>query len=232
MHIAVCDDEPHIVTEMKEILTALHYEVDGYDNPLQLLEKHYPVYFLDIGMDTMSGLEIGSYLRKENPTSILIYVTNFDDYRPQAFGLHAFDYLKKPIQKEDIIRVMKDVEVLLQRYEPALSFHTLDGVLQIKPNDILYFEFNNRYVQLHAKDVTYRLLTNLHTMASMMKSYPFAMPHKSFCINLAHVRLLKGYDITMTNGAIIPLSQKRSVNFRKELNDYLCQRITGGGLHE
>ncbi len=54
-----------------------------------------------------------------------------------------------------------------------------------------------------------------------METYGFAMPHKSFCVNLYQVKNIKGYDIFMMNGDTIPLSQKKSVEFRKKLHDFL-----------
>lgn len=228
LRIAVCDDEIAVVNQVASILRHLQYEVDCYQNPMDILEQHYPVYFLDIGMKELTGIEAGELIRRNHPDSIIIYLTNFDDYRAQAFGVHAFDYLKKPVDPAQIERVMKDVKALSKRQEVSLSFKSKDGILQIKPTDIYYFEFYDRYILLHAANHTYQLAQNLHTIVEMMKPYHFSMPHKSFCINLGHIRLLKGYEITMINGDIIPLSQKRSVDFRKELNDYLCQTMTRG----
>lgn len=232
LRIAVCDDEEAVVKQVKEILEELGYEVDGYHDPRDLKGTVYPVYFLDIGMKEMNGIEAGEMIRKQSRESSLIYLTNFDDYRAQAFGVHAFDYLKKPVQKSEIQKVMADIASIQQRIEARLSFKTKDGILQIQPMDIYYFEFLDRNVMLHTKDHTYQLAQNLHTIKDMMKPYQFSMPHKSFCINLHHIRLLKGYDITMINGDVIPLSQKRSVEFRKELNDFLCLSLSWRKGHE
>ena len=54
-----------------------------------------------------------------------------------------------------------------------------------------------------------------------MNKYGFVMPHKSFTVNLFYVRSIKGYDIFMMDGSVIPLSQKKSVEFRERLNMFL-----------
>lgn len=228
MKIALCDDEIEVMKELEQILHGLGYPCDRYQDPTQLIHHSYDVYFLDIGMDLMNGIETGKQLRKAYPKCCIIYLTNFDDYRSQAFGVHAFDYLKKPVTKEDIKRVIKDVSAFIDKETPKCSFHTKDGVLQLPIDDILYFEFLGRNVILHTSDRQYTMTQSLHTIADMMKSYHFVMPHKSFCINLKNVKLLKGYDITMINQDIIPLSQKRSSEFRKALNDVLYEQIRGG----
>ena len=225
MKIALCDDEFAILEELSTLLKDMGHEVDCFHDPRQLLDKKYPLYFLDIGMEEMDGIETGNQLRKLYPSCCIVYLTNFDDYRAQAFGVHAFDYLKKPIQKTDIERVLQDVKKKVTQVEVLCSFHTKDGVLQLPVDDILYFEFLERNVILHTLKHEYIMSKSLHEIADAMKEYDFAMPHKSFCINLKHVKLLKGYDITMINGDLIPLSQKRSTGFRNELNDYLYRQI-------
>ncbi len=56
-----------------------------------------------------------------------------------------------------------------------------------------------------------------------MEAYGFAMPHKSFVVNLHAVEKIYGYELTLTDGSRIPLSQKKSVQFRRLLNQYLAE---------
>lgn len=58
-----------------------------------------------------------------------------------------------------------------------------------------------------------------------MEEYGFAMPHKSFSVNLYHVKAIRGYDIYMMDGSVLPLSQKKSAQFRERLSQFLTQQI-------
>ena len=51
------------------------------------------------------------------------------------------------------------------------------------------------------------------------------MPHKSFVVNLDQVRGIRGYDITLMDGSIVPLSQKKGKSFREELGLFLAGRM-------
>ena len=44
---------------------------------------------------------------------------------------------------------------------------------------------------------------------------------KVFVVNLKYVKDIKNYELLMTNGIRIPLSQKRAVLFKNALNNYL-----------
>lgn len=228
MRIALCDDEQEVVKELYDILQPMGYEIACYEDPAQVITQEYDMYILDIGMEKMNGIEAGHVLRKKYPGCCIIYLTNFDDYRSQAFGVHAFDYLKKPVDPSAIVKVIQDVERYQKRVVPLCAFHTKEGILQLPVNEILYFEFYGRNVILHTIKDQYVMSQSLQKIYEHMKGYRFVMPHKSFCINLKHVKLVKGYDITMVNGDAIPLSQKRSSEFRKELNDFLYDQIRGG----
>ena len=61
-----------------------------------------------------------------------------------------------------------------------------------------------------------------------MEPYGFAMPHKSFVVNLYAVERIHGYELTLTDGRRIPLSQKKAVQFRGALNQYLAEER---GMH-
>ena len=61
-----------------------------------------------------------------------------------------------------------------------------------------------------------------------LEPYGFAAPHKSFIVNLYHVKAIQGYDIVMMNGDRIPLSQKRSSEFRAVLGRYQADRLQEG----
>ena len=107
MKIAVCDDEIEIVEKLVSMLKEMMYEVDCFVSGKEVIKQKADVYILDIGMEEMDGIAVGLELRKKYPKCSIIYLTNFDDYRAQAFRVHAFDYLSKPVNKK---RIGKSIE--------------------------------------------------------------------------------------------------------------------------
>lgn len=53
----------------------------------------------------------------------------------------------------------------------------------------------------------------------------FSMPHKSFVVNLLHVKNVRNLDIFMDNGDRLPLSQKKQKEWKQELTNYLSERL-------
>lgn len=100
---------------------------------------------------------------------------------------------------------------------------TKEGRVHIVPANILYFEYQDRQVSMYTVDRLWHLKQKITQVAQEFEQYGFAMPHKSFVVNLYAVQRIHGYEITLTDGTILPLSQKRSAQFRRELNEYLAE---------
>ena len=109
--------------------------------------------------------------------------------------------------------------------EELVELITNEGLVRINLNKIYYFEYQSRKVLMKTNDKIYILKEKISDISSRMRSHGFEMPHKSFVVNLYNVKSIKGYDIFMMDESVIPLSQKKSTEFRKTLNIYLSNHI-------
>lgn len=228
LKIALCDDDINIINRMEEILTKeiSNCHIDTYDSGEALIEKKksYDIIFLDIDMGGMNGIETEKRIRSYDKKVYIIYVTNLSDYRKYAFSLHAFGYLEKPIKREEILNEIREVisyKNEAETTEDMLEFSTEEGIVRIEVREIYYFEYSDRRIYMETQKGRYTLRQRMNDMVKDMEQYGFVMPHKSFCVNLFHVKKVKGYDILITNGEVIPLSQKKSPYFREQLNIFL-----------
>lgn len=62
---------------------------------------------------------------------------------------------------------------------------------------------------------------SLKELYEKFKKYNFESPHKSFIVNLLYLKRIKGFDILLENNDIVPLAQKRAVDFKNKFNDFL-----------
>ena len=230
--IGICDDDKNIVSKIKTYIDEYPKEafiINTYNSGEELLNlnEKFDVIFLDIDMVGIDGIETAKRLRIYDKDVKIIYVTSYSDYRNLAFKVHAFSYLNKPINKEEIFNELDEIILYSNnnKEEELLLFDTNEGIIRIKPSDIYYFEYIDRKVKIKAVNKTYIIKEKITNIAKKMESYDFVMPHKSFTVNLYHVKSIKAYDIYIVDGSIIPLSQKKSVAFRESLNDFLEKQI-------
>ena len=226
--IGICDDDKNIIQKIKDYISEYKGDkctIESYNSGEELIEnkKKFDVILLDIDMEGIDGTETGKKIRDYDKNVKIIYVTSFTDYVNLAFKVHAFLYLNKPIKKEEIHNALDEVISYKDNSEEKelIEFKTDEGVIRIEPKEIYYFEYINRKVNIKTKDKIYKIKEKITDTANVMSKYGFVMPHKSFTVNLFYVKSIKGYDIFMMDGSVIPLSQKKSVEFRERLNMFL-----------
>lgn len=227
--IAVCDDDKKTLRDTLKLLEQykkLPLSMDAYTSGEALLAagKKYDILLLDIDMEGLNGIETARRIREADKEVKLIYVTNYSDYTIFAFGVHAFAYLLKPLKAEELYAQLDEVFAYgLSEPEPELEFQAKEGIVRIVPSRILCFEYLGRQVLMYTTEQVWHLKRQITELAREMEAYGFAMPHKSFVVNLYAVQRIHGYEITLTDGSVIPLSQKKSALFRRALNEYLAQ---------
>ena len=232
LNIAICDDDLNIVRQMEKLIESYEkakYSINTYSNGEELLKamEQFDVIFLDIDMTGMDGIDTAKEIRSYDKNVKIIYVTNFTDYANLAFSVHAFGYLIKPIKREEIYKQLDEVIGYTKDEEDdtLIEFITTDGIKRLPAKEIYFFESLNRKVQMKTLTNTYILKEKITSVAKFMNQYKFLMPHKSFTVNLFYVKSIKGYDIYMMDGSVIPLSQKKSAEFREQLNIFLENHI-------
>lgn len=209
-----------IFTDPEEALIAVRL------NPPDLL-------FLDVEMPFMTGFD---FLKALGPTSAsVIFTTAYDTYAVQAFKVNAVDYLLKPIDREELMQAVQKVagkpqplnEQLLsglirtaleqQQSPKKITIHTLDGILLLLLEDIIYCKSEGSYCFIFLRDRQPLMVSkNLSEMEELIRSSRFFRIHKSHLINGDHivrVNKTEGGDVHMSNGEKIPISRQRRAEF-------------------
>lgn len=233
--IAVCDDEEAVSAQVKELITEWNPSVDVvcFSSGDELLENYqsYEAVFLDIDMAGMNGIETGKAIRKMDKDTKIVYLTAYRDYVSGAFGVHAFQYLLKPVNKKAIWNVLEEIFRYTKSAEKKiiLDFHTVDGSLCLPVERIYFFEYENRKIRIVTDDEQYYMADKIGNVAKRMAEFGFSMPHQSFVVNMFHVKNVKNQQIFLDNGMEIPLSQKKQKIWKQELMEYLSRRLEGRG---
>lgn len=154
---------------------------------------------------------------------IVVYLTLYSKYKSCAYQVHAFDYVEKPIRESRIFNLLKEIVHYLDNAveKQKYAFTTDKGVLTLELDDIYYFEYMSRRVVLNTSQGLYTATYSLKELYEKFNKFDFESPHKSFIINMLHIKYIKGFDIFMENGAVIPLAQKRAVEFKIKFNNFL-----------
>ena len=174
------------------------------------------------------GSKTGKQIRKLDKDVKIIYVTSYRDYVSGAFGVHAFQYLLKPLKEAAVCQVMEDLFSYLEKPKAeVLDFQTSEGIVCLPTDEIFYFEYANRKICFVAGQREYHMSGKIGSVIERLEPYGFSMPHQSFVVNLYHVKNVSGGIIFLDNGAEIPIVQKKQKIWKQELLSYLAERLEG-----
>jgi two-component SAPR family response regulator len=108
LRAVIVDDEVPVLNLLKMVLekTGMVKIEQSYTNSIDALKNieiiQPEVVFLDIEMPEMNGLELAGHLIGINPDLMVVFVTGYNQYALEAFGVNALDYILKPVTPNNI----------------------------------------------------------------------------------------------------------------------------------
>ncbi|WP_434749876.1 response regulator [Paenibacillus amylolyticus] len=106
------DDEPHALNMLEMFLDRtgeVHVAgrwMNGFEALNALGNARPDIWFVDIEMPGMSGLELAANIHEVDPDAVIVFVTAYDQYAVAAFEHEALDYLLKPIEMGRLSRTI------------------------------------------------------------------------------------------------------------------------------
>ncbi|MGG1664314.1 response regulator [Brevibacillus sp. NRS-1366] len=130
--ITIDDEEPNHILLKRAIEQNGQLEViKQYTHPEialeQIREMKPDVAFVDIEMPDMNGLELAEKILAIDGHIQIIFVTAYSQYAIEAFKVNALDYILKPIDSQEMSRVVHKILNYrsLQRPESAKETHEI-----------------------------------------------------------------------------------------------------------
>lgn len=198
------------------------------------------VVFLDIEMPEMNGLQIVQNIgsAKFYP----VFTTAYSQYAINAIKLGAFDYLLKPLRRDELRLLMNRLLAHDSQKENKLSAEAIvsfltnltTGTTQIRItvqegdqyhflylNEIQYLEASGNYTRFELTDG--RSITVAKTLghfSDLLELHGFFRTHASYLVNLSTVNTyIKGSvgRVIMRNGHTIPVAKSRKELFLSKI---------------
>ena len=228
LSIAICDDDVLICSNLEKILmeyakkTLIDFEIETYYSGESLYEdlkkgSYYDLIFLDIELKQDSGIEVGQRIREElRLESIqIVYISAYDSYAMDLFRIHTMDFLIKPLNKERVGAVLDRVINLLNISGRVFTYKSGRDRKKVLIRDILYFKSNKREIHLVMINGTVDFYGVLDQIIDSLKEFQFFTCHKSYLVNYNLVKDFRYETLIMSNGDVIPVSQKKRKEIRR-----------------
>ncbi|MBQ2937092.1 MAG: response regulator transcription factor [Lachnospiraceae bacterium] len=226
--IAICDDIREFRDDIErklEIWSAekgINISVRKFDDGVPLLHclndnGMFDMIFLDIEMEKLNGMETATRIRKADYITAIVFISQYEDYYKDAYNVHPFHFLSKPIKQNKIDEVM-DTYIEIRKQNPeTFSFTINKSMYAVWLSEILYFNSERRKVNIICKDKQFTVYGKLSEIEKELgeKDCKFLRIHQSFLVNMRYIREYHYSELIMSNGETLLISKENRKKMRE-----------------
>lgn len=231
LQIAVCEDEKAMGSYLKQLIDKRlagrkEYQIEVFEAGWELLEsdKKFDIFFLDIDLKDMSGIDMARKLR-ETSGAVIIFVTALKEYVFDAFDVQAFQYLLKPVNEEKFFRVLDGAveECLAGKGGEPLVIRIKGTYRSIMRENIVYAENDARKVVLHLKEEQISYYAKMSELEKILGGQFFRC-HRGYLVNLNEVKSYDTGSIQLKNGETILMAKQKYSAFVSAYMEFLRRK--------
>jgi two-component system LytT family response regulator len=232
----IIDDEAHMRDSLTKLLAKRCPQVqvagEAYNvaSGLSAIHNLHPdLVLLDIQMPDGTGFDLLSTLPSIDFK--IIFVTAYDQYAIQAIKFSAVDYLLKPVNPEELEEAVSKADQIVQKQfslqmnaleenlkavpkqKKKLILKTTENIHLVDLQDIISCESADSYTIVHtATGDRIMVSKTLKEYDELLADCGFFRVHKSFLINVAHIKRFEKQDggqIVLRNDVKIPVASRK-----------------------
>jgi len=243
------DDDENLRNGMKGLLARyapeIHIlgEADSVKSGIEAIDKFKPqVVFLDIQLGDGTGFDILEQLALKNgkSSSHIVFITAHEQYAIKAFRFSALDFLLKPVDPEELQKVVEKIKNVLKQNDgyahidlllenirkkvdnfKRIALSTSDGIHLFEISDIIRCESEDNYTKFYIKNNKPIMISKtLKEYEEMLTEHGFERIHQSHLINLSYLKSYIKKDggyVVMADNSNLPISQRKKERLQELL---------------
>ena len=236
MNVFICDDDRKDIARLKALIddydmkNHIGFTVSAFRSGMEMLEairkgKSVDIIFLDINMDIMDGLTVAKKIRELREDVPIILVTTLMNYALDGYKVRASRFLIKDDLDKTFPECMDDICGEIRKRSNTVVFSCVEGEIRLKASDIILFETSGHKCLIQLHDRTYQIYEKLENLEKMLNGLGFLRTHKSFLVNMAHIRNINSYILTLDNGREISVPKARYKQVKQEYTLFMGKEL-------
>lgn len=169
--------------------------------------------------DKNNNIHFIKKLSKKHNT-IIIFVTNYDEYALQSFGLNVYKY----ILKSDFENQAKEIIDFIEEYffkSSEIVLDTHSGKISLQYRDIFYIECFGHNLYLYTVKTKFQLkkmtIKHLHNILPDV----FVLISRNIIVNVINIQVIDNDEILLKNNKRLYISRRR----KREVYEKYCKNL-------
>lgn len=243
MRIAIVDDEERCREELGALLRAfgeehgVRFGLASFDSAEAFLtalrRERFSLVFMDIFLAGMDGVAAAARLWEADKRCLLVFLTSSQDFRQEAFSVHAFDYLTKPVTPERAAAVLRDALAVLPREETYIRVVSERKNVTLLLQSITSVVTDAHYVDIRLADgAAVRSRMTIQEFLRLAGDDPrFITVNKGIVVNADSLARFEGNCCVMEDGTRLPVRVRDRTRVEQAVRDYHITKIRSSQRH-
>jgi two-component system LytT family response regulator len=200
MKILIAEDNEASRKLLKQLIKHVpNYQVvgeaiNGEDLINKVVIEKPDIVLVDINMPLLNGMDAVKSCKKIVPSLQVIFITGHDEYALEAFGVHAIDYIIKPIGRDRLYTALerassfKNPAVIIEQpqIKKDLMIKQHNEYSFVPLEEIIFIEKAGRKSVIHTLNKKIEFNEALTNLEEILDSR-FVASHRSYIINLEYL---------------------------------------------
>ena len=232
IRIACCDDEKQQLELYKTMFTNIEMRQDIKLNVEYFLSGNFMLerfqseknpfdfVYLDMDMYEKSGLDLAKEIRQNYHSDCLIlFLTNYPKYMQNSFDVRAFQYMIKPVQFDEFEKKFNAARKYLEKDDKNRV------VLKIDEDNVVFFTNEIYYIEKEKSSKQFLVYLEdkcvvakgvLSAIENQLLEQHFMRTHRSYLVNMKHIRRIQKNDLVLSNGNLVPISRRKEKELKQQ----------------
>lgn len=235
IHVAVIEDSELNQQQIIKIINGLNIDntyalqdhIFSSAEEFLLYNKihQFEILVVDVDLPGISGLELVKKLQASKNNALIVFLTSYDHYMKEAFGINVYKYLLKSEMETKLSEVLHQlVSNYIMRKKQYLFLKIQDENSEIKfyEDDIICVLFEDRRPFIFTKENKYGIVgKSLSDFEENLKQDCFIKINKGTIINIKYLESISTTSIKLKHvNTILPISRGRYAFIKDFLISY------------
>ncbi|WP_105617667.1 LytR/AlgR family response regulator transcription factor [Vallitalea okinawensis] len=202
--VLIVEDEIFVRNRLKRLLEEYDDELniwvaESAKEAMKYLSEHnFDMFFFDIGLPEISGLELASTIRQKDfykLTPMVFITADSGQFKKAVKELHCYDFIDKPFKDQEVKHVIGEIldglkgkQMSIETKQDSIMFSFKHIQYSVEVNKIVFVESVRKKCFIHTHDQIYEVYMKISDMEKKLSEHDFLRSHRSYLINPKHIK--------------------------------------------
>lgn len=202
----------------------VEFSLEAVTKPWDILESdtNYDIYFFDVVMPGLSGIQLADKLRKRGNNKKFVFVSLHEQYVRASMVVEPCGYIRKIYLEEDLRELLSYLKPFLtiKGREVILKSNKKDYAVQL--SHIMFINSEGHYLRLMYEDGRSELIRNsMKVIETELRKFDFLRVNNRCLVNLQYLQSFRKNEVLLKNGHREKITGKYLQDASAVLNNWL-----------